>query len=211
MDSTTDSAPFPDTGLLSRLSDLFMAMFQFALGGAVVGAILGHFLVHTEYLSRGYLLVSAHTTQSTTLPAVVQPTVEQPAPAHQPLTTAIAAAALDAARKNSPNLSLPSSPQSALDHASIDFGASNDVVAISYRCTDPDVAGCMAGQIVTAYVNALAAGVTGPPPTVTVKLAPIAGRPVSNLGLAVTYPIVGAGIGIAVCLGLAVVRKVRAG
>lgn len=199
MNSTTDSAPVPDTGLVSRLSDLFMRMFQFAVGGAVVGAILGHFLVHTEYLSRGYLLVSTPATQGTTRPAAV----------HQPLTTSIVAAALDAARKGSPNLSLPSSPENALDHASIDFGQSNDVVAISYRCYDPDVAGCMAGQIVTAYVNALASGIAGPPPTVTLKLAPIVGHPDSNMSLAVMYPIVGAGLGVAICLAMALIRMAR--
>jgi hypothetical protein len=187
----------PDPGSSGRTVPALIRLIKFAVAGAVVGAIVGHMIGGTVYLSRGDLRVDAPTSESNS---------NLTAP-RQPLTLSIITTALSAARNDPSGASLPSSPSSALDHATIEFGQTNDVVEISYRGSDPEAAGCMARAIIKAYTDALAAGISGPAPSVKEIAVPVAGRPIRDFGSAVTYGLVGGGVGIAVCAALAALRK----
>jgi hypothetical protein len=174
-------------------------LFKFAAAGALLGVVVGHLLYKPVYLSRGYLTVSASASQSNAAPAAPR----------QPLTLSIITTALRAARQDSSGTSLPSSPSDALDHAAIDFGQANDNVEISYRAPDADAAACMAREIIKAYMDLLATGTAGTPPSVKIIAAPVEGRPLRDTSFAVTYGIVGGGIGITLCAALALLRTVR--
>jgi hypothetical protein len=188
----------PESDWRDRTMDVLMRAFQYAIAGAVAGAILGHFLIQPTYLSRGYLQLGLTASQGNS----------QPASAQQPLTMPILATALAAAHQDSPGISLPSSPADAVHHAAINFGQNNGVVELSYQGSDPETAGAMAREIVKAYVNTLATGANGPI-SVKVIAEPVAGGRVKNMGLVVMYPVVGGALGVAVCAALAVLRKVR--
>jgi len=197
--SVLDDPPPPKPRWLGRAAAVLARLIKFTVAGAVVGAIIGHLLGGPVYLSRGYLHLDAPASQSSAKLAAPQ----------QPLTLSIIATALAAAREEPAGASLPSSPSSALNHAAIEFGQTNDIVEISYRGSDPAAAGCMASQIIKAYSNALTSGIGGSPAVVTVIAMPVAGRPIRDSWSTVMYGLVGAGIGITLCAALAVLRAAR--